>query len=62
MTYASFTCPECGAEQDPCLHTYNSSCGGQVTENMDCEDCGMHIYEFICDECGATPDEDECID
>ena len=62
MGYASFTCPKCGAEQDPCLHTYRSDCGGCVTDDMYCEDCGMQITEFICDECGCTPDEEDCID
>lgn len=62
MGYARFTCPDCGARQDPCLHTYHSSCGGAVLDNMRCEDCDMKIYEFYCDECGSTPSEDKCID
>lgn len=62
MAYVSFTCPDCGAEQNPCLHTYLSDCGGCVKDNMHCEDCGMKITEFYCDECGATPSEDECIE
>jgi hypothetical protein len=62
MRYASFTCPECGAREDPCLHTYRSNCGGRVTRDLYCEDCGMKITQFYCEECGARPSARECID
>jgi hypothetical protein len=62
IAYASFTCPECGARQSPCLHTYRSNCGGRITDDLYCEDCDMRITQFYCDECGARPSARECID
>ncbi len=64
MSYAKFTCPDpdCGDVQDPMLHTVNSSCGGNILwgSTLYCEDCGMEITQFRCDECGCWPDQDEC--
>jgi hypothetical protein len=62
MAYASFTCPECDARESPCRHTYRSSCGGRITDDLYCERCDMKITQFYCDECGATPSAARCID
>jgi len=58
---ATLECPECDHVEDPLLHRYQSSCGGVVyfrNGRLECEDCGMRIYKFQCDNCDAILDED----
>jgi len=61
MAYATFTCPKCGDEQYPMLHTVGSDCGGSIYWDGDtlyCEDCDTEITRFRCDACGYRPGYD----
>lgn len=64
MDSVCFTCPECGTTEDPLLHTYHSSCGGEIYWRGGvayCESCNTRIYEAQCDECGEVPDFDQSV-
>lgn len=59
---ATLECPECGHEESPLRHTYESSCGGAVDwqgGKLRCQRCGMEIYKFRCDSCGRRLSDDD---
>ena len=53
---ATLECPDCDHSEYPLRHTYKSNCGGVICwqgGTLRCEDCGMTISQFRCDECGS---------
>jgi hypothetical protein len=54
---ATLNCPHCDHSESPLRHTFRSSCGGVIAwegGSLCCQDCGMDIFQFRCDECGAV--------
>jgi predicted nucleic acid-binding Zn ribbon protein len=52
---ATLECSNCGHEESPLRHYYQSNCGGAVAwqgGTLRCQKCGMRIYLFRCDKCG----------
>jgi predicted RNA-binding Zn-ribbon protein involved in translation (DUF1610 family) len=60
----TYTCPKCGWQQYPLLHTADSRCGGiMVWEGRDlvCVNYGKRNGYFNCDECGHVSHSNDCL-
>lgn len=64
MASPTYTCPECGFEQHPLLHTADSNCGGVMEwqgRDLVCAECGKRNGYFKCDECGHVSRSQDCL-